>query len=89
MGQKPAPSQELPLMSGEDTTDLVLCANAAVRTPSDAAQESKGATVYYRIAVINFYDNGHLKPREVNEMAINNPAYEGTGTLGFVVRCTT
>ena len=38
------------------------CGSAVVRTPSGAAWESKWATVYYRRAVINFYDSqGHLK----------------------------
>ena len=32
-----APSREFPLMSGEETTDPVLCGSAVVRTPSDAA----------------------------------------------------
>ena len=61
-----APSREFPLMSGEETTDPVPCGSAVVRTPLDAAWDSKGATVYYRRAVINFCDSdGHLKPRDV------------------------
>ena len=61
VGQKdgapqPAPSQEFPLMLGEETTDPVPCGSAVVRTPSDVAWDSKGATVYYRRAVINFSD---------------------------------
>ena len=60
-----APSREFLLMSGEDTTDPVPCGIAVVRTPSDAAWDSKGAIVYYRRAVINFCDSeGHLKLRD-------------------------
>ena len=63
-------------MSGEETTDPVLCGSAVVRTPSDAAWDSKGATVYYKRAVINFCDSeGHLKPCDVKmPIAINSPA---------------
>ena len=71
-----APSREFPLMSGEETTDLVPCGSTVVRTPSDAAWDSKGATVYYRRAVINFCDGeGHLKPRDV-KMPIDLPRTE-------------
>ena len=65
-------------MSGEETTDPVPCGSAVVRTPSDAAWDSKGATVYYTRAVINFCDSeGHLKPRDVNmPIVINNPAWD-------------
>ena len=71
-----APSREFPLMSGEETTDPVPCSNAVVRTPSDAAWDSKGATMYHMRAVINFCDSeGHLKPRDVKiPIAINSPA---------------
>ena len=86
-----APLREFPLMSGEETTDPVPCCSAVVRTPSDAAWDSKGATVYYRRAVINFCDiEGHLKPRDVKmPIAVNSSAWDGAGTLGAVVRCTT
>ena len=41
------------------------CGSVVVRTPSDAAWDSNGATVYFRRAVINFCDSeGHLKPRD-------------------------
>ena len=53
-------------MSGEETTDPVPCASAVVRTPSDAAWDSEGATGYYRRATIKFRDiEGHLKPFDV------------------------
>ena len=86
-----APSREFPLMSGEETTDPVPCGSGVVRTPSDAAWDSKGATVYYRRAVIKLCDSeGHLKPRDVKmPIAVNSLAWDGTGTLGAVVRCTT
>ena len=45
-------------MSGEETTDPVPCGSAVVRTPSDAAWDWKGATVYYRRAIINFCKRG-------------------------------
>ena len=47
--------------------------------------------MYYRRAVINFCDSeGHLKPRDVKmPIAVNNLAWDGTGTFGAVVRCTT
>ena len=78
-----APSREFPLMSGEETTD-------PVRTPSDAAWDSKGATVYYRRAVISFcHSEGHVKPRNMKmPIATNSLAWDGTGKLGAVVRCT-
>ena len=59
------------------------CGSAVIRTPSDAAWNSKGATVYYRSAVRNFRDNeGHLKPRDVKmPIAVNSSAWDGTGTL--------
>ena len=77
-------------MSGEETTDPVTCGSPVVRTPSDAAWESKGATVYYKRAVINVYNSeGHLKSRDVKmPMAVNTSTWDGTGTLGAVVRCT-
>ena len=86
-----APLREFPLMSGEETTDPVPCGSAVVWTPSDAAWDSKAANVYYRRAVINFCDSeGHLKPRDVKmPFAVNSSAWDGTGTLGAVVRCTT
>ena len=96
VGQKdgaphPGPSREFALMSGEETTDPVPCGSAVVRTPSDAAWDSKGATVSYVRAFINFSDSeGHLKPRDVEmPIAINTPAEDGTSTVGAVVRCTT
>ena len=83
-----APSPESPLMSGEETTDPVPCGSAVVRSPSDAAWDSKGATVYYRRAVINLCDSeGDLQPREMKmPIAINSPAGDGMGALGAVVR---
>ena len=85
-----APSQEFPLMSGHETTDPVLPGSALVRTPSDTAWDSREATVYYRRAVINFCDSeGHVKPRDVKmPIAVNKSAWDGTGTLGAVVRST-
>ena len=60
------PTRDFPLMSGEETTDPVPFAHAVVRTPSDAAWDLKGATVYYRRALIKFCDSeGHLKPCDV------------------------
>ena len=78
-------------MSGQETTDPVPCGSALVRTPFDAAWDSKGATVYYKRAVVNFRGSeGHLKPRDVKmPIAVNSCALDGTGTLGAVVRCTT
>ena len=86
-----ASSREFPLMSGEETTDPVPCGSAVVPTPSDAAWDSKGATVYYKRAVTNFCDSeGHLKPRDVKmPIAVNSSAWDGTGALAAVVRCTT
>ena len=46
-----APSREFPPMSGEETMDPVRCGSAVVRTPSDAAWDSKGATMYYWRAI--------------------------------------
>ena len=65
--------------------------SAMVRTLSDAAWDSKGATMYYRRAVINFFNMvPHLKPRDVKmPIAVNSSACDGTSTLGAVVRCTT
>ena len=65
--------------------------NAVVRTPSDAAWDLKGATVWYKRAVINFCDReGHLKLRNVKmPIAINNPTCDGNGTHRAVVQCTT
>ena len=50
-----------------------------------------GATVYYNRVVINFCNSeGHLKPRDVKmPIAVNNSAWDRSGTLGAVVRCTT
>ena len=78
-------------MSGKETTDSVPCACAVVRTPSNPAWDSKGATVYYMRVVIIFFDNeGHLKQCDVKMyITINNPTWDGTGTLGAVLRCTT
>ena len=86
-----APSREFPLLSGEETTDLVTCGLAVVRTPSDATWDLKGATVYYKRAIINFCDGeGHLKPCDVKlPIAINSAARDGTIAPGAVVRCTT
>ena len=96
VGQKDGAPQaallrEVPLMSGEETTDPVPCGSAVVRTPSDAVSESKGATVYYKSAVLTFCDSeGHLKPRDVKlPIDVNSSAWHGTATLEAVVRCTT
>ena len=64
-------------MSGEETTDPLPCGSAVARTPSDAAWDSKGATVYYRTGVIHsFCDReGHLKLRDVKmRIAVNSRA---------------
>ena len=70
-------------MLGEETMDPVSCASAVIRTPSDAAWDSKGATMYYMRAIINLCDSeGYLKPCDVKmPIAINSPALDGTGTL--------
>ena len=51
-------------------------ASALVRTPSEAAWGSKGATVYYKRAVINFCSSeGCVKLRDVKmPIAVNSPA---------------
>ena len=45
----------------------------------------------YKTAIINFCDNeGHLKPCNVKKpIAIKSPAWDGSGMLKAVVRCTT
>ena len=48
-----APSRQFGLTSGEETKDPVPCGSAVVGTTSDAAWESKAASVYYRRAVRN------------------------------------
>ena len=60
-------------------------------TPLNAAWDPKGSTVYYKRAVITFCDReGHPKPCYVNmHIAINSRAWDGTKTLGAVVRCPT
>ena len=70
---------------------MVPCGSTVVRTPSDAAWDSKGATVYHKRAVVNFCDSeGHLTPRDVKmPIAVNSSACDGSGTLGAVVWCTT
>ena len=47
--------------------------------------------MYYKRAVITFYDGeGHLKLCDVKmPITINSAAWDGTGTLGAVVQCTT
>ena len=78
-------------MSGEETTDLVPCGSALVRTSLDAVWGSKGLTLHYRRAVTNFYDSeGHPKPRDMKmPIAFNSPGWNEIGTLAAVVRCTT
>ena len=88
---RPTPSQEFPLMSGERTTDSVPCASAVVRTPLDAAWDLKGTIMCYKKALINLCDSeGYLKRCDVKmPIAINSPTWDGTVTLGAVVRCAT
>ena len=67
------------------------CGNAVVRAPSDATWDSKGVAMYHRTAVINLCDGeSDLRPRDVKmPIAVNSPSWDGTSTLGAVVRRTT
>ena len=89
--RRPPPRGNFRLMSGKETMKPVPCGSAVVQTPSDVAWDSKGATVYYRPTIVNFCDSeGHLKPRDVNmPIAVHSSSWDGSGTLGAVVRCTT
>ena len=67
-------------MSGEETTDPVPCGSALVRTPSDAAWDSKGATLYYGRAVTKFRDSEvHLISRDMKmPIAVKSRAWDRT-----------
>ena len=84
-----APSRDSLLMSGEETSDPVPCGSVVGRTPSDAAWDSKGATVYYKGAVINFCDGeGHFKPCGVKmPIAVNISACDRASTASVAPLC--